>query len=187
MTSFRKSNQIFVDAFIECVAWSSWWTWCVLPIICNSKQFSFFAFYFNVSNKISSTPPRLLNFQFPKTPPSPFIPTPAPPSLNSISRLILICKILYWSSLFLFYTFQTFYASFDQKSIWHFGVAWLISHYFSCKDLKPVVFIVCFLKSKKTKRRKNIKAHLSKILYIKTKKTLIRNDRTKKKNRSKIY
>ena len=29
----------------------------------NSKHFSFFVFYFNISNKISSTPPRLLNFQ----------------------------------------------------------------------------------------------------------------------------
>ena len=29
----------------------------------NSKHFSFFVFYFNVSNKISSTPPRPLNFQ----------------------------------------------------------------------------------------------------------------------------
>ena len=50
----------------------------VLPIICSSKHFSFFVFYFNVSNKISSTPPRLLNFQFSNPPPSPslFIPTP---------------------------------------------------------------------------------------------------------------
>ena len=29
----------------------------------NSKHFSFFVFYFDVPNKISSTPPRLLNFQ----------------------------------------------------------------------------------------------------------------------------
>ena len=29
----------------------------------NSKHFSFFEFYFNVSNKISSNPPQLLNFQ----------------------------------------------------------------------------------------------------------------------------
>ena len=29
----------------------------------SSKHFSFFVFYFNVSNKISSTPPRLLNLQ----------------------------------------------------------------------------------------------------------------------------
>ena len=35
-----------------------------MPIICTSKHFSFFVFYFNVSNKISSTPTRLLNFQF---------------------------------------------------------------------------------------------------------------------------
>ena len=64
LTSFRRSNQMFVNVFIECVAWSYWWTWCVLPIICNSKHFSFFVFYFNVSNKISSTPSRLLNFPF---------------------------------------------------------------------------------------------------------------------------
>ena len=90
---------MFVGVFIECVAWSFWWTWCVLLIIwipycwsfvrlvscrsfsfilflfvninalknvfdskgwSNSKQFSFFVFYFNLSN-ISSTPPRLLN------------------------------------------------------------------------------------------------------------------------------
>ena len=31
----------------------------------NSKHFSFFVFYFNVSNKISSTPPRLLLFKNP--------------------------------------------------------------------------------------------------------------------------
>ena len=64
LTSFRRSNWMFVDVFIECVAWSYWWTWCVLLIICNSKHFSLFVFYFNASNKISSTPPQLLNFQF---------------------------------------------------------------------------------------------------------------------------
>ena len=74
LTSFRRSNRMFVDVFIECVAWSCWWTWCVLPIICNSKHFSFFVFYFNVSNKISSTPPLLLDFQFSNLP---FILTPA--------------------------------------------------------------------------------------------------------------
>ena len=46
----------------------------------NSKHFSFFAFYLNVSNKISSTPPRLLNFQEFSNPP--FIPTPAPRLLS---------------------------------------------------------------------------------------------------------
>ena len=64
LTSFRISNRMFVDVFIECVTWSYWWTWCVLPIICNSEHFSFFVFYFNVSNKIFSTSPRLLSFQF---------------------------------------------------------------------------------------------------------------------------
>ena len=64
LTSFRRSNGMFVDVFIECVAWSYWWTGCDLPIICNSEHFSFFIFYFNVSNKISSTPPLLLKFQF---------------------------------------------------------------------------------------------------------------------------
>ena len=26
-------SRMFVDGFIECVAWSYWWTWCVLLII----------------------------------------------------------------------------------------------------------------------------------------------------------
>ena len=52
---FCRSNRMFVDVYTEYVAWSYWWTWCVLPIICNSKHFSFFVFYFNLSNKISST------------------------------------------------------------------------------------------------------------------------------------
>ena len=39
----------------------------------NSKHFSFFVFYFNVSNKVSSNLPRLLNFQeFPNPTPLPF-------------------------------------------------------------------------------------------------------------------
>ena len=115
---------MFVGVFIECVAWSYWWTWCVLLIIwiycwssvplvsfwsfcfilfllvninalknvfdskgwSNSKHFSFFVFYFNLSN-ISSTPTRLLNLYEFYNPPfikfwrifqplSPFIPTP---------------------------------------------------------------------------------------------------------------
>ena len=66
LTSFRRSNRMFVDVFIECVAWSYWWTWCVLLIICNSKHFSFFVFYFNVSDKISSTPLLLLSFPTPR-------------------------------------------------------------------------------------------------------------------------
>ena len=52
LTSFHRSNRTFVDVFIECVAWSYWWSWCVLLIICISKHFSFFVFYFNVSNKL---------------------------------------------------------------------------------------------------------------------------------------
>ena len=62
LTSFRRSNRMFVDVFIKCVAWCDWWTWCVLPTICNSKHFRFFVFYFNISNKISSTQFQLLNF-----------------------------------------------------------------------------------------------------------------------------
>ena len=75
LTSFCRSNQIFVDVFTECIAWLYWWTWCILLITCNSKHFSLFVFYFNASNKISSTPPQLLNFQFsnPATPSLPFI------------------------------------------------------------------------------------------------------------------
>ena len=68
LTSFRGSNRIFVDVFIECVAWSYCWTWFVLPIIFNLRHFSFLVFYFNISYKISSTPPRLLNFQFSNAP-----------------------------------------------------------------------------------------------------------------------
>ena len=83
LTSFRRSNQMFADVFIECVAWSYWWTWCVLPIICNSKHFSFFVFYFNVSNKISSTQPWLLNFQFSNHPP-PVVYSNQPPSPTSL-------------------------------------------------------------------------------------------------------
>ena len=58
---------------------------------------------------------------------------------NLVSRLILICKVLWWCSLFLFYTF---FASFVQKSIWHFDVTWSISQQFSRRDLKPVAFLV---------------------------------------------
>ena len=49
-----------------------------MSIICNSKQSSFFVFYFNVPNKISSTPPRLLNVQFSTPHLSPPPPPPAP-------------------------------------------------------------------------------------------------------------
>ena len=64
--SFGRSIRMFVIVFIEYVDWSYWWTWCALPITCN---FSFFVFYFNKSNKISSTPTRLSNFQFSNHPP----------------------------------------------------------------------------------------------------------------------
>ena len=112
--------------FYWSVAWSYWWTWCVLPIIWNSKHFSFLVFYYNVSNKFSSIPPRLLNYQFPH---SLFIPTPNPPSPPPSIR---------HSGLFV------------QKSVWHFGVAWLISQYFSLRDLKPVAFLAAYLKRKLT-------------------------------------
>ena len=74
LTWFHRSNWVFVNVFIECVARSYWWTWCVLQIICNSKHFSFFVFYFNVSNKISSTPFPILNFQFSNPSPRLFQP-----------------------------------------------------------------------------------------------------------------
>ena len=61
-TSFRRGNWMFVDVFIECVAWSCWQTWCRLPIICNLKYFSFFVFYFNVSNKIFFQPTQAIKF-----------------------------------------------------------------------------------------------------------------------------
>ena len=59
----------------------------------NSKQFSFFVFYFNVSNKISSTPPRILNFQ--EFPPSDYkvwknFPTPLLLGIQEYSNIPLI-------------------------------------------------------------------------------------------------
>ena len=66
-SSFCRSHQMF-DVFIEFIAWFYWLSWWVLPIICNSKHFSFFVLYFNVSNKISSTSPWVLSFQFSKPP-----------------------------------------------------------------------------------------------------------------------
>ena len=41
------------------------------------------------------------------------------------------------------------FCKFVQKSIWHFGVAWLVSQYISRRDLKPVAFLVWFKKSLK--------------------------------------
>ena len=69
-TSFCRSNRMFVDAFIEYVSWSYWWTWCISQIICNSKRIIFFVFYLNVSNKMFSTPSRLLNLRFSNPPPT---------------------------------------------------------------------------------------------------------------------
>ena len=83
LTLFRMSHRMF-DAFIECVTWSYWWNLCVSSIICNSKYFSFLVFYFNVSSKISSTPPRLLNIQFSNPP---FVPTPLAPTSIRHSRV----------------------------------------------------------------------------------------------------
>ena len=68
-------------------------------MIVTQKQFSFFVFYFNVSNKISSTPPRILNFQ--ELPPSDykvwknfptpqFIPTSLLLSIQEYSNIPLI-------------------------------------------------------------------------------------------------
>ena len=48
---------------------------------------------------------------------------------------------VFWCSIFLFYTF---FASFFQKSIWHFGDDWLTFQYFSLRELKPVTFLVNF-------------------------------------------
>ena len=44
LTSFRRSNRMFVEVFIECVAWSYWWTWCVSPITCYSPTTSAFLY-----------------------------------------------------------------------------------------------------------------------------------------------
>ena len=62
-------------------------------MIVTQKQFSFFVFYFNVSNKISSTPPRILNFQ--ELPPSDYkvwknFPTPLLLSIQEYSNIPLI-------------------------------------------------------------------------------------------------
>ena len=62
-------------------------------VIVTLKQFSFFVFYFNVSNKISSTPPRILNFQ--ELPPSDYkvwknFPTPLLLSIQEYSNIPLI-------------------------------------------------------------------------------------------------
>ena len=55
------------------------------------------------------------------------------------------------------FTFSTLdlFASFVHKSIWHFGVAWLISQYFSCRDLKPVAFLVRLLEDWRNKLDNN--------------------------------
>ena len=41
-----------------------------------------------------------------------------------------------------FFCFRPFSASFLEKSIWHFGVTWLIFRQFPCRDVKPVAFLV---------------------------------------------
>ena len=46
LTSFRRSNRMFVDVFTECVAWSYWWTWCVLLIIRILYRWFFCSFSF---------------------------------------------------------------------------------------------------------------------------------------------
>ena len=50
---------------------------------------------------------------------------------------LIYCKV--WNKIS---STSPFFASFVQKSIWHFGVAWLISQCFSRRDLKLVVFLV---------------------------------------------
>ena len=57
------------------------------------------------------------------------------------SRLIWTCKILYWCSFFLV---KTFFYKFCPKINLAFDVAWLISPYFSRRDLKPVAFLVLY-------------------------------------------
>ena len=81
-----------------------------------------------MSSKISSTLPLLLKFQFSNSPAHSINPLPLAPFPLALKSILswIICKILYWCSFFLFYTF---FASFVQKSIWHFGVVWLISRH----------------------------------------------------------
>ena len=101
-----QSNRVFVDVFIEYIAWSYWWTWCVLPIICNSKHFSFFVFYFNVSNKISSTRSKLLNFQFPSPSPHPLRLFQPPLLLDTQKQTNLNMQNFIW--MFTFYILDLF-------------------------------------------------------------------------------
>ena len=65
----------------------------------NPKNFSLFVFDFNVSNKISATPVRLLNFQEISNPPplvyevlKNFLPPPTPTYLPSIGHSrVMVC------------------------------------------------------------------------------------------------
>ena len=74
-----------------------------------------------------------------------------------ICCLILLMNLMYfkyvkfYTDVHFFYFFYflffllfdfSFFAIFLQKTIWHFGVAWLISLYFNHRDLKPVAFFV---------------------------------------------
>ena len=130
---------MFFYVFIECVAWNYWWTWCVLPIICNSKHFNFFVFCFNVSIKIFTTPFRLLNFQVTNSPPpSPRLIIPTPLLLGAQEQTN-------WNmqNFILMFTFSIFdlFCKFCLKINLAFWCSWLITQYFSHRDLKPVAFL----------------------------------------------
>ena len=66
----------------------------------------------------------------------PLPPSPAWPFIRHL-RVAQFEYAKFYTDVHFFYL-RPFFASFFQKSIWYFAVAWLISQYFSCRDLKPV-------------------------------------------------
>ena len=63
-------------------------------------------------------------------------------SWNLVFRLFEIDKS-WWRCSF-FVCVRQYFSSFFQKIIWHVHVNWLISHQFTCRDLKPVAFLVTY-------------------------------------------
>ena len=112
-----------------------------LDVFCRSfaTQNTSASLYSILTYQIKFPPPHLgyLTFNFPTPPP----PPPLASLLLGTQELTNLNIYNFLCSLFLFLTFFT---SFVQKPIWHFGVAWLISQYFSRRDLKPVTFLVTF-------------------------------------------
>ena len=63
-------------------------------------------------------------------------------SWNLVFRLFEIDKS-WWRCSF-FVCVRQYFASFSKKIIWLVHVNWLISHQFTCRDLKPVAFLVTY-------------------------------------------